>query len=89
MQKWQSHHEASLDSFQLGFWEEEAVTKEDQPLSLVLVWGDSQECAAPAASIRAAGCGTQQPDLQEEERKQGWRGRLGATECQGKTGLFL
>lgn len=60
-----------MGSFQLGSWEEEAFTKGRQPPSLVLVWQRSQERAAPAASMQAAGCGAQQPELQGEERGHG------------------
>lgn len=60
-----------MGNIQLGSWEEEAFTKGHQPPSLVLVWQRSQEHAAPAASMQAAGSGAQQPELQGEEREHG------------------
>ena len=89
MQKRQSHQEAPSGSFQLGSWEEKAFTKGQQPFPVVLAWGCSQERVALAASMQAPGCSMQRLELQGEEPEWGQRGRLGATEYQDKTDLFL
>lgn len=85
MQKRQGHQEASSGSFQLGSWEEEHSQKGTNPFPGACL-GTPRERGhgQPPCELRR-----EQRELRAEEQKQGQRGRWGAIEYQGKTGLFL